>query len=199
MGPSHFCSVLFRSSRWHLCALKSPYAHNVAFETVPMFVWRWPSLVLSGKIVYRFFFPRLSPPGDRWCDVLGFVTAGSVSSSSTLLIFQEASHLWGLLCPPVYHLGNFLSLWHVQSSTPTAVFEGGRGPLTRSSLGFSLLNRDCMHLVGTLLTLTTDGAVQHTTTGARIPIVFRDWFKLGWLAVVLFLLFVTMAEITTLS
>ena len=29
--------------------------------------------------VERFLFPRLSPPGDRWCDVLGFVPAGSVS------------------------------------------------------------------------------------------------------------------------
>ena len=75
---------------------------------------RWPSLVLSGKIVYRFLFQRLSPPGARWCDVLGFVPAGSVSSSSTLLIFQNASHLRRLLCPPVYLLGHFTSLWHVQ-------------------------------------------------------------------------------------
>ena len=44
--------------------------------------WRWPSLVLSRKIVSRFLFPRLSPPGDRCCDVLGFVPADSVSSSS---------------------------------------------------------------------------------------------------------------------
>ena len=28
-----------------------------------------------------------SPPGDRWCDVLGFVPAGSVSSYSTLKNF----------------------------------------------------------------------------------------------------------------
>ena len=32
-------------------------------------------------------FQRLSLPGDRWCDVLGFVPAGSVSSFSTLQIF----------------------------------------------------------------------------------------------------------------
>ena len=38
----------------------------------------------------------------RWCEVLGFVPAGSVSSFSTLLIFREASLLYGLLCPPVY-------------------------------------------------------------------------------------------------
>ena len=29
--------------------------------------WRWPSLVLLGKIVQRFLFQRLSPPDDRWC------------------------------------------------------------------------------------------------------------------------------------
>ena len=46
-------------------------------------------------------FQCLSPPRDRWCDVLGFVPTGSVSSFSTLQIFQEASHLCGLLCPPV--------------------------------------------------------------------------------------------------
>ena len=38
--------------------------------------WRWPSLVLSRKFVYRFRFPRHSPPGDRKRDVLGFVPAG---------------------------------------------------------------------------------------------------------------------------
>ena len=35
----------------------------------------------------------LSPPGDQWCDVLGFVPAGNVSSFSTLQIFRETSHL----------------------------------------------------------------------------------------------------------
>ena len=34
-----------------------------------------------------------SSPGDRWCDVLGFVPVGSVSSSSTLQIFRDVSHL----------------------------------------------------------------------------------------------------------
>ena len=78
--------------------------------------WRWHSLVLSRKIIQRFLFPRLSPPGNRWCNVLGFVPVGSVSSSSTLQIFRDASHLWGLLCPPVYLLGHFPSLWHVQEN-----------------------------------------------------------------------------------
>ena len=46
--------------------------------------WRRPLLVLFRKIVAeeRFLFPRLSPPGDRWRDVLDSVPAGTVSSSS---------------------------------------------------------------------------------------------------------------------
>ena len=98
--------------------------------------WRWPSLDLSMKIVERVLFQRLSPPGDQWCDVLGFVHAGSVSSFSTLHIFREARHLWELLCPPVYLFGRFPSLRHVQWNTPTGDFEGGCWPSTHSSLGF---------------------------------------------------------------
>ena len=62
--------------------------------------------------------------------------AGSVSSFSTLQFFQEASHFWGLLCPPVYLLDRFPSLRHVQGSTPTEVFEGGCRPSTHASLDF---------------------------------------------------------------
>ena len=69
-----------------------------------------------------------------WC--LWFVSAGSVSSSSTLQVFRGASHLWELLCPPVYLLSHFLSLRHVQGSTSTGIFKGGCRPLTHSSLGF---------------------------------------------------------------
>ena len=32
-------------------------------------------------------------PGDRWCDILGFVHADSVSSSSTVQIFRDVSHV----------------------------------------------------------------------------------------------------------
>ena len=98
--------------------------------------WQWPSLVLSRKIVERFLFPHLSPPGDQWCEVLGFVPAVSVSSFSTLQIFRGASRLWELLCPPFYLLGRFVSLRHVEGSTPTGNFEGECRPSTQSSLGF---------------------------------------------------------------
>ena len=45
--------------------------------------WRWPSLVLSRKIVLRFLFPHLSPPDDRWCDALGFVLTGKCLKLNT--------------------------------------------------------------------------------------------------------------------
>ena len=45
--------------------------------------WRWPFLVLSGKTVECSLFLRLSPPGDRWCDVLGFAPASSLQFLNT--------------------------------------------------------------------------------------------------------------------
>ena len=81
------------------------------------------TMALSGpfkenRLALRFLFPRLSSPGYRWCDVLGFVPTGSVSSPSTLQHFREANYLRGLLCPPVYLLGHFPSLRLVQGSAP---------------------------------------------------------------------------------
>ena len=100
------------------------------FETVPFSSdSRWPSLLLSRK-VRCFLFPRLSPPGDRWCDVLGFVPPGSVSNSSTFKIW-DASHLWLLLYPPVCLLGH--SPRHLQGCTPRRGFESGSRTLTRDS------------------------------------------------------------------
>ena len=87
------------NSGGYLCARKSPYAlhpslrrfPNFAFGTIPTFVWRWPLLVFSRKMIERFLFLCLSPPGDRWCDVLVFMPTGSVSSSSTLQIFTQCT------------------------------------------------------------------------------------------------------------
>ena len=73
--------------------------------------WQWPCLVcpFNGD---RRLLPcstlRFSPPGDRWCDVLGFIPAGILSNSSTLQTFLGACHLWWLLCQPVYLLGHSL-------------------------------------------------------------------------------------------
>ena len=73
------------------------------------------------KRVERFLFPRLSPPGDRGRDVLGFVPAVSVSSSSTLQIFRDASHSWWLLCPHL--LGRF-----EEEKTDTTLFSSKKQP-----------------------------------------------------------------------
>ena len=133
--------------------------------------WRRPSLVLSRKSLFpRFLFPRLSSPGHWWCDVLGFVPAGSVSSSSTLQIFREASHLWGLLCPPVYLLSRFLSLWHDQGSTPTGVF-----------LRWMLTTDTCMQSGLTLICLcyySIGKDVHWLLFIAQTSILFLSWNKI---------------------
>ena len=84
---------------------------------------------LSKKIAERFFSPRLSPPGDRSCDFLGFVPAVSVSSSPTLQIFQDASHLWWLLWPPGHLLYFVLSVYTLIGSVIRA-----RDPLNQRPL-----------------------------------------------------------------
>ena len=43
-------------------------------------------------MVKHFLFPCSSPPGNQWCDVLGFMPTHSVSSSSVLQIIWDASH-----------------------------------------------------------------------------------------------------------
>ena len=96
---------------------------NVAFETVPKFVLL--TMALSRPFredrLALILFARLSPPGDRWCDVLGFVPAGSVSSFSTLQIFREASHLYGCfsgqsVCSVIsLHSGKMATNQHAES------------------------------------------------------------------------------------
>ena len=64
-------------------------------------------------------------PDDWWCDVLGFVPAGSVSSSSTLQIFRDVRNSWWLLCRPVCLLGYYLWLLYIKGSICTGDLEGG--------------------------------------------------------------------------
>ena len=70
---------------------------SIGFETVTVFVWLTIALSCPFKEDCQAlpFFPCLASPGSWWCDVLGFVPAGSVWSSSTLQIFCDTSHLWG--------------------------------------------------------------------------------------------------------
>ena len=155
-----------------LCARKIPYALHPVSEISPTSLeclsdWWWPIPVLSEKIVKRFLIWCLSPLGDWWCDVFGFVPAGSISSSSTRHIFRDANHLWRLICPPVSLLGHSPWLRRVQGSTSTWVFEGGCRRLTHASLGFpfhfSLFVASALNLWGRLecvIWLSPLGAIQ---------------------------------------
>ena len=94
----------------------SPTSPLKQFQCSPY--WRWLSLVLWRKIVHRFLFPCLSPPGDRWCDVLGFVPAGSVSSSAYVvqgnLLCQGAPSvlkLWLWPCSMSVHVVAVATTW----------------------------------------------------------------------------------------
>ena len=75
---------------------------NVAFETVPMFVWLTMALSRPFK-KDRLVLPLSTPLSSRrsmvWWPWL--CAALSVSSFSTPQIFGEATHMEGLLCPPV--------------------------------------------------------------------------------------------------
>ena len=109
---------------------------NVAFETVPMFVWL--AVALCRPFKEDRPAPSLpTPPGDRKRDVLGFVTqVVSDSSSSTFQIFRN--NFWWLFFPTIYLLGYFSSLRHVQDSNASPrVFEGGYRTLTHAGLGFA--------------------------------------------------------------
>ena len=98
--------------------------------------WRRPFLVLSMKIVEGFLFQCLSPPGDRWHNILGIAPTGRVPSSSTLQVFREASHFWWLLCPAIHLLGPAFDSG--VSRKPTGVFDGGDRTFLHANLGFPL-------------------------------------------------------------
>ena len=123
--------------------------------------------------------PLSTPPGDCWCDVLGSVPAGSISSSSTFQILQDASHLWELLCPLVYLLGHFPSLQHVQGSAPTLPQESlkvdvshGHMPVWASHVDIPLFVANLLNLwihvilIGTKVVLSfhSFGSQSHATS-----------------------------------
>ena len=97
------------SSRWYICALGK--AHNmratpslrsvlkVAFETIAMFVWLTMALSsFQGRSSSASSFHASLPPGDQWCDVLGFVSTGSVSR------FSKTSDLSRKIASSPYHM-----------------------------------------------------------------------------------------------
>ena len=111
-----FCFTKIRltvkfSSRRYLCARKNPYKlhpvsqnlSHVAFQTVPMFVWLWPSLVLSMKLV--FFIPTSlsSRRSMVWCPwlcarrSLPQALQHFRSSEKQATIVQTGRHHWASL------------------------------------------------------------------------------------------------------
>ena len=113
---------------------------NVAFETVPMFVW--VTMALS-----RPFKGRSSSAFSFHASLLQAIDGVMSLALCPRVVSQAPQHFrssekqawcaWGLHCPPAYLLGHFPSLRHVQGSTPTGGFEGECRPLTHSSQGFS--------------------------------------------------------------
>ena len=75
-------------------------------------------------------------PVDWWCNVLGFVPAGSVSSSSTHQIFRDVRHSWWLPCRPVCLLSYYLWLLYIKGSTSTGDLESWCRTLTYANLFF---------------------------------------------------------------
>ena len=122
-------SVQF-SSRRYLCAWKSPYMRStlslrcfpnrLPLKQPQCRLIGWPSHPFKED---RFLFPRISPPGDRWCSVLG---------SATLKATCEGCFARQSICS----VSHFPSLWYVQGSTPTLVFKGGCQPLTHANQDF---------------------------------------------------------------
>jgi len=108
---------------------------NIAFKTMPLFFRLTIVLSLPFKEDHRAL------PDDWWCDVLGFVPAGSVSSSSTHQIFRDVRHSWWLLCHPVCLLGYYLWLLYIKGSTSTGDLEGGCRTLTFFRFKFLLFQQ----------------------------------------------------------
>ena len=96
-----FQDVIFAFGKAHMRSIPSFGCFpNVVLKTVSMFAWLKIALCSPFK-EDRLAFPLStpSPPGDLRCDVLGIVPTNSVSSSSILPSFRDASHLWWLLFP----------------------------------------------------------------------------------------------------
>ena len=135
-------SLVQFSSRWYLCTQKSPYAFHPFSLKVSL--WNGSNVHLIDNGPHPSFQGRSSSTSSFNASLLQVISVmmslalcpQEVSQASQHQSFWEASHLWGLLCLPVYLHGHFPSLQHVQGSTPTGVSEGGCWPLTYSSLGF---------------------------------------------------------------
>ena len=75
----------------------------------------------------RSLFQRLSPPGNRWCDVLCLLPTGWCLKHLNTSDFPRRKPLVTVTLPtPIISLTcHFLCLLHVEDSASTAVFENG--------------------------------------------------------------------------
>jgi len=91
---------------------------NVAFETVPMFVWLTMALSRPFK-EDRLALPlsHLSSPGDQWCDILGFVPTGISQASQHFRSSEKQATCEG--CFPSQSVCSVISL---HSSMSRAVY-----------------------------------------------------------------------------
>ena len=85
-------------------------------NTRPKRLVRDQHLCSHGRQVIQYFLSlRLSPLGDRWREALAVLSASSVSSSSTLQIFQDASPACSLE-GQVFARLLWLTDWHRKSA-----------------------------------------------------------------------------------
>ena len=126
------------------------FASNVCFPFLSFLSWSFLRKISSPAL---FLSTRLC--AKRWCDVPGFVPAGSVSSFSTLFISL-------FICLPVCLLGHFPSLQHVWGSTSTGGVQHVWGSTSTGGV---------QHVWGS----TSTGGVQHvwgsTSTGGGCRIL----------------------------
>ena len=103
---------------------------SIAFEMVPVLARLLMSLShpfhQRSSSTFTFYTSLLETVSGVMSSAL-FAPASSVSSFSTLEIFQDTNRMWWswLLCIRGCLVGHFPRLWHVRGCTSTGVFKGG--------------------------------------------------------------------------
>ena len=151
-GMVVLCVLFSISSRWYLLWLSVFRKYHMCSTmsqswVPPKCLWNsssiWLTMALSHPLKEDLLTFLLSTPLSSrhlvaWCPWLSFVSAANVSSSPTLYLFWDTSHLWWLLCLLVCL---FISLYSSMSmsitlditssmsmtldTTSTGVYEGG--------------------------------------------------------------------------
>ena len=114
--PVHLWRQEF-SSRWYLCARKSPYALQPVSQKFPQrCLWNGFNVCLTDDGPLSSFQGRSSSSSSFNASLLQAISDvmslalcphwSSVSSFSTLKIFRKASHLWEMLVRETTHLSN---------------------------------------------------------------------------------------------